>query len=48
MVAFTLTDVCPYYCPIWPCKVNGIASIIIILAGVVYLLERLKAYRSNK
>lgn len=47
MDMLTLAQFSPERCP-WPCKLTITTDVIIIVAGVIYLVERLKAYLSNK
>jgi hypothetical protein len=43
MDALTLAEI-PEHCPFWPCKLNAIASIIIVLAAIKYVIQFLLQY----
>ena len=47
MDAMTLAQISEQIC-IWPCKLTVAKDVIIVIVGVIYLFERLKAYISNK
>lgn len=48
MDALTLADIWPDRCPFWPCKLSGIASIIIVLAAIKYVVQIAVQYFRNR